>query len=242
MGDKKMNIIEILKKVPLGTKLYSPICGECIFENIINNSLFSVVAEGISYYFLEDGRYKSQGECCIFPSKDEKDWNKFQIFNNYKLGDIIYFISKTNTKYINIFQDIKNNDLHNYVNLSINNNMLLVNVYFDINSIKEIRFATQEEKEILFEQIENNGYKWNEETKTLDKLIKNKFDITTLKPFDKVLVRDYDDEEWRISLFERVVDTGFVTITDVFNQCIPFKNNEYLHKLDKKCDNYYINW
>lgn len=239
-----MNIIEILKKVPLGTKLYSPICGECIFENVISNTLFSVVAEGIKYYFLEDGRYKLEGECCIFPSKDEKDWNKFQIFNNYKPGDIIYFVSKSNRKYINILQDIKNNDLHNYVNLLINNNnnILLVNVYFDIDNIKEIGFATKEEKEILFKEIENNGYKWNEETKTLVKLIKDKFDITTLKPFDKVLVRDCNTHVWKIDLFNSKGTYYFLTITGCYEQCIPFEANKHLLDTVEKCDDYYINW
>jgi hypothetical protein len=42
---------------------------------------------------------------------------------------------------------------------------------------KEIRFATEEEKEKLFNAIKDNGYKWNAETKTLEKLGKLKFKV-----------------------------------------------------------------
>ena len=39
----------------------------------------------------------------------------------------------------------------------------------------EIVFATEEEKQKLFQAIKDNGYKWNAETKTLEKLIEPRF-------------------------------------------------------------------
>ena len=39
------------------------------------------------------------------------------------------------------------------------------------------RFATEEEKEKLFQAIKENGYKWNAETKTLEKLSQPKFKV-----------------------------------------------------------------
>lgn len=45
------------------------------------------------------------------------------------------------------------------------------------NSVRAIRLATKNEKEKLFKAIEDNGYKWNAETKTLDKLIEPNFKI-----------------------------------------------------------------
>lgn len=147
-----MNILEILKKCPIGTKLYSPICGECELYNIHGNRGFDVLAGFITFRFLYDGRYRFEGDCCIFPSKDQRDWNKFQI--PFKNGD--------------------------------------------------------------------------------------KFDISTLKPFDKVLVRNYDHEEWDIEFFARRNDEKrFETLIGIYNQCIPYKGNEHLlHKTDD-CDNYY---
>ena len=49
--------------------------------------------------------------------------------------------------------------------------------------------ATKEQRDLLFQKIKEAGYKWDTETKTLEKLIKPKFDPKTLNPFDKVLVK-----------------------------------------------------
>ena len=40
-----------------------------------------------------------------------------------------------------------------------------------------VRFATEEEKKKLFDTIKEMGYKWNAETKTLEKLVKPKFKV-----------------------------------------------------------------
>ena len=39
------------------------------------------------------------------------------------------------------------------------------------------RLSTEEEKELLFKAIKDNGYKWNAETKTLEKLVEPKFKV-----------------------------------------------------------------
>ena len=238
----EMNILEIIKKCPIGTKLYSPICGECELDRILDNT-FNVASGKTIFTFLYDGRYSLSGECCIFPSKENRDWNKFQIFNTYKNGDVIYFITETKNKYITIFKNIKDNDLCSHAMLDIKTGGFCKTIYTGICYIKEHRLSTEEEKETLFEQIENNSFEWNEQTKTLEKLIKDKFDITTLKPFDKVLVRNYIHEEWNIEFFRRRNDEKrFETLIGIYNQCIPYESNEHLlHKTDE-CDNYYKNW
>ena len=55
-------------------------------------------------------------------------------------------------------------------------------LYFDIDSTKP---ATEEEKQKLFKAIKDNGYEWNPETKTLEKLIEPKFrEYSDNKPLD----------------------------------------------------------
>jgi hypothetical protein len=49
-------------------------------------------------------------------------------------------------------------------------------LYFDIDSTKP---ATEDEKQKLFRAIKDNGYKWNSETKTLEKLIEP-LDVPTM--------------------------------------------------------------
>lgn len=77
-------------------------------------------------------------------------------------------------------------------------------------------------------------------------LVPNKFDITTLKEFDKVLVRDYDTHNWRCALYERYIKTEdnmkFATIIGRFRQCIPFEGNQHLLGTTNKCVEYYKTW
>lgn len=72
-----MNIAEILKDYPSGTILYSPICGECKFISIDNDEYPINVQSGDKafYSFTKEGKYIYNGECLLFPSKDNRDWN-----------------------------------------------------------------------------------------------------------------------------------------------------------------------
>lgn len=77
-------------------------------------------------------------------------------------------------------------------------------------------------------------------------LVPNKFDITTLKPFDKVLVRDHDRARWNIQFYQLYDSTNksypYCTLGAVYKQCIPYKGNEDLIGLVKDCDDYYKTW
>lgn len=80
--NENLNLVEILKDCPKGTKLYSPIVGEVEFNGIDINSCHPI---GIRYKcgvdnFTKDGRlfWDCDGECMLFPSKDQRDWSKFK--------------------------------------------------------------------------------------------------------------------------------------------------------------------
>lgn len=53
-----------------------------------------------------------------------------------------------------------------------------------------------------------------------------------LKPFDKVLARDEDDESWEIDIFGRYEEDEHVypyrCISEHYRQCIPYEGNEHL--------------
>ena len=141
-----INVAEKLKDCPKGTKLYSPLFGEMEFVRLeIGNPGFSIIVKvldnGIPYSnvaFTAEGKWHDieQSECLLFPSKDNRDWNKF--------------------------------------NLSTN----------------------------------------------------------TLKPFDKVLVKDSIDEKWKISLFSYYDEENqyfpYVCISGRYVHCIPYEGNENL--------------
>ena len=71
-------------------------------------------------------------------------------------------------------------------------------------------------------------------------LTSDKFDITTLKPFDKVLVRDFDSDAWDINFFKKLLDGKHFKCLDVsYTQCIPYEGNEYLFDTTDNCNSYY---
>lgn len=82
-----INIAEKLKDCPKGTKLYSPICGEVELDRInMGKHKFPIIvrvldnkAPYINETFTAEGKWcnTKQSECLLFPSKDNRDWNKF---------------------------------------------------------------------------------------------------------------------------------------------------------------------
>ena len=74
-------------------------------------------------------------------------------------------------------------------------------------------------------------------------LVPNKFDVTTLKPFDKVLVRMCDTDIWDCDIFSTYSDNlKFNCICSCYTQCIPYEANKELLGTTKDCDDYFKNW
>ena len=90
--EEKINIVEILKDKPQGTKLYSSACGKCKLEEVDDksfkisfyNSKFGFMHGGEGY-LDKKGKLYDDGECVVFPSKEMRDWSKFQ----WKKGDVL---------------------------------------------------------------------------------------------------------------------------------------------------------
>ena len=76
-------------------------------------------------------------------------------------------------------------------------------------------------------------------------LVPTKFDVTTLKPFDKVLVRDNNEQFWTCDWFS-FHDTRqvyhFACVGHYVSQCIPYIGNEHLLGTTGDCDEFYKNW
>ncbi len=79
-----MNIAEILKNCPKGTKLYSSIFGEVELLRVDKHSITCMIDFGAEESFQSDGRILldyPDAECVLFPSKDQRDWSKFGATN-----------------------------------------------------------------------------------------------------------------------------------------------------------------
>lgn len=135
-----MNIAEILKDCPKGTKLYSPIFGEVKLIEVNSQEILVQTDKLINAYFDIQGRFNigyDNAECLLFPSKENRDWSTFKVSN------------------------------------------------------KKYEF----------------------------------------KPFDKVLVRDTDNDTWQIDLFgwiSIISNYEYKTMTSCYKQCIPYEGNKHL--------------
>ena len=85
--NENLNLVEILKDCPKGTKLYSLMFGDVEFEKISNDEndkkypIFIRLNDNTIDCVAKDGRYSCNydGDCILFPSKDQRDWSKFKV-------------------------------------------------------------------------------------------------------------------------------------------------------------------
>ena len=81
--NENLNLCEILKDCPTGTKLWSPVWGNMTLIQINDVSIYPIVlsADGFNNVSLHsDGRMYGvkESECILFPSKEQRDWSKFK--------------------------------------------------------------------------------------------------------------------------------------------------------------------
>lgn len=183
MEKEKINIAELLRNCPKGMELYSPIFGNVYLDKIRPHLAIIVTTDkeqgDFKEEFLYDGRYGMNGECMLFPSKGKTTWEGFIPPCQFKDGDVISVIVNKNLWY-GIYQKEFNAVLYCYVDYSTATESIYLldkNGMCLINDISEIRLATEDEKQKLFQVIKDNGYKWNPETKALEELVEPKFKI-----------------------------------------------------------------
>ena len=165
INNKTMNepidLTKILKNCPEGTKLYSPVLGDVTFVRIDYDKIYPIIVNknGFNKSFTYNGKMivEYDGECILFPSKEQRDWNKFTA----------------------------------------------------------------------------PWYK------------KDKFDPKTLKPFDKVIVRDYDNMKWDCDIFSYIKQEKpyYVCISAAWIYCIPYNNDtKHLVGTTDEAPEYYKYW
>lgn len=173
--NENIDLTKILDGCPVGTKFYSILQGEVSFINIdilaehpIVVSVYNKHADVIVHdSYAKDGRYNSfyDGECTLFPSKDQRDWSKF------------------------------------------------------------VRF-------------------WDKSKVDMPKV--GKFDVNTLQPFDKILVRDAGNIEWCCGLFSHFDSSREfpVSTTELgYKWCIPYnEETKHLVGTNNDCPKYYKWW
>ena len=160
--NENIDLTKILKNCPKGFRLYSIVQGEVAFSAIENGRYPICVLtdnnNSTAYYSPNGKIYVTRGECVLFPSKDQRDWNKFTA----------------------------------------------------------------------------PWYK------------KDKFDPKTLKPFDKVLVRDDASHTWKCNLFSNIIKDGsypYKCVGNAYTYCISYNDDtKHLLGTTDEAPEYYRYW
>lgn len=105
--EEKINVAEILKDKPQGTKLYSILSdGECFLNEAFEDSIYIDIDNRKRFWRLSAyGSTQSFPNGCVllFPSKEMRDWSKF----SWKKGDVL--VSNDSDSHI-IFKGFSKND------------------------------------------------------------------------------------------------------------------------------------
>lgn len=292
--ENKINIAELLKDCPQGMELDCTMYDNITFWGISKESATPINIrrkDGIIYPLTKYGQINNykDAKCIIFP-KGKTTWEGFVPPYQFKDGDVL-----AASECLVLFKKLDGLNIKCYCTYCFMNNPS-----FHVDTLQNknaFHPATEEEKAKLFDAIKENGYKWNPETKTLEKLtepkfkvgdeivkknsitnsyivssvscdyyglklpnntgvgvlkvdeqdewelVPNKFDITTLKPYDKVLYRMHDKDTWCNSFYCFYKSNHhFVTSLTIVRQCIPYEGNEHLLNTTNDCDDFYKTW
>ena len=112
--NENLNLVEILKDCPEGTKLYSTVYGDVELVRVyLDDNTYPIeikIDEGSDMiYITNDGRLFDdfRGECTLFPSKNQRDWSKFKVkkakFDPKTLQPFDKVLVRTGTKRFNVW-------------------------------------------------------------------------------------------------------------------------------------------
>lgn len=228
--NNRINIAEILKNCPKRMKLYSPLFGTVIFNRIIDTDSEYIISvddiEGSTQDFTRNGYFYENfldAECILFPSKDMRDWSKLL----WKKGDVL--VSKDGKKEC-IFSNFIGDNFtafigRHYLNCSDENNI----EYEDdgVYSTEDFSLEVEDVAKCYINTIQERlGGKLNPENLEIES-VKPKYE---LKPFDRVLVRDSENRNWKADIFSHFScnnEYPYQCVSMTYRECIPYEGNEH---------------
>lgn len=221
--ENKINIAEILKDCSKGMKLYSLIYGEVelsLIDDTNDNYPICIKTNlGSLVNFTKDGRYAIRfptAECLLFPSSEMRDWTKF-----FKRGDVAIQLFNGCGVIVEEWTD----DTYNSFKASV---FQLKKGGFAkrdkrVLSIDDFVKASDEQRDKFIADMEKYfGGKYNPDTLQVEK------STCSFKPFDKVLVRDTDEQTWCANYFSHYKNDPnyfYVCINGIYHYCIPYNEH-----------------
>lgn len=148
----------------------------------------------------------------------------------FKDGNILYITDRiVSCNFIMIYKNQEGDRIYHYATLPEDNLVIMTKRGFlSDNGGLSKRYATEEEKQQLFEALAKKGKAWDAEKKAIVDL-KPRW---TPKPFDRVITKVDDDAIWTANIFSHIDQYGeYVTIgcESGYSYCLPY--NEETAKL-----------
>lgn len=236
--EKEIDIAELLRGCPKGTKLYTPIAGNVELFKVTEEPkvLVRVPGDNLTLEFTSIGHYTSyfnnKGEVLLFPSVDNRSWENFgknkkgkiesknASENGFKIGDVVRKPEGT----IGCITSISE---YNHV-ITVNDYRGLILRYDD----RQLTFATDDEIDEWNHGIHLRGWHYSKSKKRV---------VYWFTPFTRVLVRNKRHETWHCNLFshyEKTPDNLYpyrCAGGGCFSYCIPY-NEKTAHLVNTRDD------
>mgnify|MGYP006888206548 CR=1 FL=1 len=224
MEQKDFDIYEILKGVPVGTKLYTPMCGKVGFAYLATNkeageAIWTTDKNG-EYTYNKNGRWMEGGEVMLFPSDKMRDWSKFA----WKKGDVLVtedgnahiifekFTDDTYTIFAGKYYYCKNG-AKGYTYLRECDNAIT----------EEFTLETEDAAKTYISSIEKRlGGKLNRETLEIEKPEKLTFEIGKLYVFRE------EDEDGELTIIGKLIGKNESEDTLSFGNQYEIENEKFL--------------
>lgn len=241
MNNSDINIAEILRDCPIGTRLYSRMTGKLELQDVLaeGSDNHPIQAEVIYEYedpkndtfasFTDTGRWSKSlpnGECVLFPSLEMQDWTKF-----FRRGDVVVSEGLGVTAVFEGWDSEDYTAFRTTVEYDKENDVWGIRLYGQFHTLDFCK-ATDEQRAQFFAAAEAHyGGRFNSETLEFDIPKPKLSSKPTFKPYDRVLVRDQDNQCWSPEFFAFLKlgsPLPYQCFGSPFKQCIPYEGNEHL--------------
>lgn len=224
MKQKDFDIYEILKGVPVGTKLYTPLFGMVWFSYLTTDkekkkAVWTENEDG-EVPFNKNGRWMKGGEVMLFPSDKMRDWSKFA----WKKGDVLVsedgaahiifekFMDDTYTIFAGKYYYCKNGK-KGYTYLRECDNAIT----------EEFTLETEDAAKTYIGFIEKRlGGKLNRETLEIEKPAKPVFELGNLYVFNE------QDEDGELTIIGKLIGKNESEDTLTFGNQYEIENEKFV--------------
>lgn len=165
--NENIDLTELLKDCPKGTKFYSRAIGTVTFNCIKSDRICVKNYKGIETAYSKGGKFcysDEDAEIDLFPSKDQRDWSKWH--KPFVKGDIL--VSEMGN--IVLCSHVDENQRVHYHCLLNPYGILKIRDDVGVGYSYACNLANDFQKQKLFDVLKKEGYKWDEEKKELKPL------------------------------------------------------------------------